>query len=180
MSDQIALNCMLNVEAVPASEGPRLVYLLVDIRPGLNSQPLEAPVNMAIVLDVSESMRLPVLSQEQFQELSAAGHVQQTISDGVPVWTFKEIPERIRSAAPGDGMNGRASYYIEKRQGRGLGYQEHLASMVFEGLFERYPTLKVVFVEGGYTWLIPFLWRMDADWKALGREVPWVKKAPSE
>lgn len=100
MSDQIALNSMLNVEAVPASEGPRLVYLLVDIRPGLNAQPLEAPVNMAIVLDVSESMRLPVLSQEQFQELSAAGHVQQTISDGVPVWTFKEIPERIRSAAP--------------------------------------------------------------------------------
>ncbi len=100
MADEIVLNCTLNVDAVPASEGPRLIYLLVDLRPGLNSQPLEAPVNMAIVLDVSESMRLPVLTQEQFQELAAAGHVQQTISDGVPVWTFKSIPERIRSAAP--------------------------------------------------------------------------------
>src|SRR5437764_4635482 len=100
MADEIVLNCTLNVDTVPASEGPRLVYLLVDLRPGLNSQPLEAPVNMAIVLDVSESMRLPVLTQEQFQELAAAGHVQQTVSDGVPVWTFKSIPERIRSAAP--------------------------------------------------------------------------------
>ncbi|HKP54893.1 MAG TPA: VWA domain-containing protein [Chloroflexia bacterium] len=100
MADQIALNCTLNVEAVPASEGPRLVYLLVDMRAGLDAQPLDAPVNMAIVLDLSESMRLPVLTQEQFQELSEAGHVQQTVSDGVPVWTFKSIPERIRSAAP--------------------------------------------------------------------------------
>lgn len=100
MADEIVLNCTLNVAAVPASEGPRLVYLLVDLRPGLGSQPTEAPVNMAIVLDVSESMRLPVLTQEQFQELAAAGHVQQTVSDGVPVWTFKSIPERIRSAAP--------------------------------------------------------------------------------
>jgi Ca-activated chloride channel family protein len=100
MANEIALNCALNVGAVPASEGPRLVYLLVDLRPGIDSQPLEAPVNMAIVLDVSESMRLPVLTQEQFQELAHAGHVQQTVSDGVPVWTFKSIPERIRSAAP--------------------------------------------------------------------------------
>ena len=100
MADEIALNCTLNVGAVPASEGPRLVYLLVDLRAGLGAQPLEAPVNMAIVLDLSESMRLPVLTQEQFQELAQAGQVEQTISDGVPVWTFKSIPERIRSAAP--------------------------------------------------------------------------------
>ena len=100
MADEIALNCTLNVPAVPASEGPRLVYLLVDLRPGVNSKPLQAPVNMAVILDVSESMRLPVLTQEQFKELADAGHVQQTVSDGVPVWTFKHIPERIRSAAP--------------------------------------------------------------------------------
>jgi predicted TIM-barrel fold metal-dependent hydrolase len=52
--------------------------------------------------------------------------------------------------------------------------------MVFEGLFERYPMLKVIFVEGGYVWLPTFLWHLDADWKALGSEVPWVKRAPSE
>lgn len=91
-----------------------------------------------------------------------------------------DIPFVIHTGSEGDGMNGQASYYVEKRQGRPLGYMEHLASMVFEGLFERFPTLRVVFVEGGYVWLPTFLWRMDSDWKALGRETPWVKRAPSE
>ena len=90
------------------------------------------------------------------------------------------LPFVIHTGSEGEGMNGQASYYIEKRQGRALGYMEHLASMVFEGLFERFPTLQVVCVEGGYVWLPTFLWRMDSDWKALGRETPWVKRAPSE
>jgi predicted TIM-barrel fold metal-dependent hydrolase len=50
---------------------------------------------------------------------------------------------------------GYPTYYIEIRQARQMGYMAHLASMVFEGLFERFPRLKVVFVEGGYTWLAP-------------------------
>ncbi len=90
------------------------------------------------------------------------------------------LPLVIHTGNEGAGMNGAASYYIEKRQGRPLGYMEHLASMIFEGLFERYPSLRVVFVEGGYIWLPTFLWHMDADWKALGNETPWVKRAPSE
>lgn len=90
------------------------------------------------------------------------------------------LPLVIHTGSEGDGMNGQPSYYIEKRQGRPLGYMEHLASMVFEGLFERYPRLTVVFVEGGYVWLPAFLWHMDADWKALGSETPWVKRPPSE
>ena len=90
------------------------------------------------------------------------------------------LPLVIHTGSEGDGMNGQPSYYIEKRQGRPLGYMEHLASMVFEGLWERYPTLTVVFVEGGFVWLPTFLWHMDADWKALGNETPWVKRAPSE
>ena len=100
MSDGITLSCDLNVGMVPASGEPRLVYLLVDTRAGLDSEPLQAPVSMAIVLDVSESMRLPVLTQEQFGELKSLGQVEQTISDGVPVWTFKSIPDRIKQNAP--------------------------------------------------------------------------------
>lgn len=94
--------------------------------------------------------------------------------------TALDLPLVIHTGSEGDAMNGQPSYYIEKRQGRALGYMEHLASMVFEGLFERYPTLQVVFVEGGYVWLPAFLWHMDADWKALGSETPWAKRPPSE
>ena len=61
---------------------------------------MQAPVNMAVVLDVSESMRLPVLSQEQFQLLTKLGEAKEIISDGVPVWTFNTIPQDIRKSAP--------------------------------------------------------------------------------
>ncbi len=91
-----------------------------------------------------------------------------------------DIPFVIHTGNEGPSPVGRASYYVEVRQTRPLAMQSHLASMVFEGLFERYPTLRVVCVEAGYTWLPTFLWHMDADWKALGRETPWVKRAPSE
>lgn len=91
-----------------------------------------------------------------------------------------DLPLVIHTGSEGAGMNGRESYYIEKRQNRSVGYMGHLASMIFEGLFERYPKLRVVFVEGGYVWLPTFLWHMDDDWKALRSEVPWVKRAPSE
>ncbi|HET6262740.1 MAG TPA: VWA domain-containing protein [Chloroflexia bacterium] len=100
MANEVTLNCMLNTAVVPAAAEPRLVYLLVDIKPGSEAAPLQAPVNIAVILDVSESMRLPVLSQEQFQELSRLGEVNQTTSDGVPVWTFRSIPEHIRKQAP--------------------------------------------------------------------------------
>jgi Ca-activated chloride channel family protein len=100
MAGEIALNCMLNIDSVPANGEPRLVYLLVDVRPGETAKALQAPVNLGLVLDVSESMRLPVLNQDQFEELKRLGQVQETMSDGVAVWTFKSIPEHIRSEAP--------------------------------------------------------------------------------
>ena len=39
-------------------------------------------------------------SAESVAELKKLGQVQETISDGVPVWTFKTIPEPIRRNAP--------------------------------------------------------------------------------
>ena len=29
-------------------------------------------------------------------------------------------------------------------------------------------------------WVPGFLWKMDADWKSLREQTPWVKKLPSE
>jgi predicted TIM-barrel fold metal-dependent hydrolase len=84
------------------------------------------------------------------------------------------------------GINGQptiagyGSYYIETRQARAHGFMAHISSLVFEGVFEKYPKLRVVFVEGGYGWRGPFLWRLDADWKGLRGQTPWVQKPPSE
>jgi predicted TIM-barrel fold metal-dependent hydrolase len=55
-----------------------------------------------------------------------------------------------------------------------------VASLVFHGVFEKYPELRVVVIEAGITWLPPLLWRMDADWKELRSDVPRAKRTPDE
>jgi len=75
---------------------------------------------------------------------------------------------------------GWPSHYIESRLARCSVYQAHLASFIFEGIFERFPELKIAFLECGIGWIPSFLWQADADWKALRYQTPWVKKQPSE
>lgn len=55
-----------------------------------------------------------------------------------------------------------------------------VVSLIFNGVFERYPDLKVVFAGGGFEWVPFFMWRMDTAWKGLRNETPWVKQYPSE
>ena len=58
--------------------------------------------------------------------------------------------------------------------------QAQVLSFVSEGVFERFDDLRVVVSECGFAWLAPLLWRFDKDWKGVWREVPWVKRRPSE
>ena len=58
-------------------------------------------------------------------------------------------------------------------------YMAHIMSMVTEGVFERFPTLKVILYEGGIFWLPHLMWRFDKNWKAQRAETPWVEHPPS-
>jgi uncharacterized protein len=81
------------------------------------------------------------------------------------------------AAVPGGGW---CSYYAESHHLIALGMQSLLTSMVMEGVFEEFPTLKVVLIEGGLSWIPSLRWRLDGLWQRLGREVPHVKRPPSE
>ncbi|PTY00967.1 amidohydrolase [Verrucomicrobia bacterium LW23] len=59
-------------------------------------------------------------------------------------------------------------------------YMSDLVSLVLEGTFEKYPGLKVMFIEGGICWLPHVLWRMDKEYKALRQQAPRLKRLPSE
>jgi uncharacterized protein len=75
---------------------------------------------------------------------------------------------------------GFASYFIEHHALYSLLYATHLTSLIFEGVFEKFPALRVVFAEGGFSWIQPLLWRLDNLWLQLRAEVPLVKRRPSE
>jgi uncharacterized protein len=58
--------------------------------------------------------------------------------------------------------------------------QNQVTSLVCNGVFDRYPSLKVVFLEGGVGWLPAFIWRFDQQYRELRWEIPWVKRLPGE
>ncbi|TJY42618.1 amidohydrolase [Cohnella pontilimi] len=75
---------------------------------------------------------------------------------------------------------GPASTYMEWHTSLGLIGQRNVISLVCDGVFERFPNLRVNFLEYGFSWVAAVMWRMDKNWKALRHEVPWVKRLPSE
>lgn len=93
---------------------------------------------------------------------------------------------QLHFGSEGQGVNppptaaGWPSYYAESRVARPPFYQVHLASFIFEGVFEKFPALKVVVIEGSFGWVPAFRWRMDESWKALRYQTPWVRRLPSE
>ncbi|MGI9306891.1 MAG: amidohydrolase family protein [Gammaproteobacteria bacterium] len=76
--------------------------------------------------------------------------------------------------------NGAPRYFIEHHVLQCQPAQTHMLSMIMNGVFGKFPGLKFIIVECGIAWMAPLLWRLDADWKALRKETPWVKKPPSE
>ncbi len=75
---------------------------------------------------------------------------------------------------------GWPSFYMEEMVGHSQTSQAGLASMVLEGVFERWPDLKLVLIESGFTWAPPLMWRLDRNWNTLRSEVPHLKLLPSE
>ena len=57
---------------------------------------------------------------------------------------------------------------------------EHMMSLVFDGVFVKYPGFRFVLNEYGTSWLPFVLWRMDMESREAREEVPWLTKLPSQ
>jgi uncharacterized protein len=75
---------------------------------------------------------------------------------------------------------GWPSYYLEDYVSQAQGFAAALNSLVTEGVFVKFPGLKVVLIESGVTWLPASLWRLDKTWRGVRSEVPWLERLPTE
>ncbi len=94
----------------------------------------------------------------------------------------KPIALHVQGFSGGHASTGSGwpTYYMEEHYAATTGMQNTLTSLVFEGVFERFPKLKVALIEGGFAWAPALCWRMDKHWERLRVETPHIKRPPSE
>jgi len=84
-------------------------------------------------------------------------------------------PEVITHTAAG----GLPATWVEYRVLRAQPVITHLVSLIGQGVFEKFPGLRVLIAGIGVQWLPSIFWRFDVNWKSFRREAPWVTEAPS-
>lgn len=76
--------------------------------------------------------------------------------------------------------SGWPSYHVEDYIANGAAFENVLISFLAEGVFQQFPSLKLVCAESGITWLPTLLWRANKEWRGVRAEVPWIDRAPAE
>ncbi len=97
-----------------------------------------------------------------------------------------DLPVAIHVGGEGTGIAnpptgvGYPTTYLEFHTDHSQTMMAHCVSLVAEGTFEEFPTLKFAFIEGGVCWAPYVMWRLDRLYPALKAEVPHLKRLPSE
>src|SRR5215470_2178876 len=68
---------------------------------------------------------------------------------------------------------GWPSYQFEDYVAQAQAFANQTISLIAEGVFRRFPRLKVVLLESGVSWLPMTMWRTDKTWRGARSEIPW-------
>jgi uncharacterized protein len=76
--------------------------------------------------------------------------------------------------------SGWPSHRVEDYVVQSAAFEGQVVSFLAEGVFQKFPKLKLVLAESGFTWLPNLLWRTAKEWRGIRPEVPWVDRNPAE
>jgi predicted TIM-barrel fold metal-dependent hydrolase len=139
----------------------------------------------------------PVAAVKEIERCAALGrHVQVNIAPRAneplgrrkywPIYAAAEaanLPIGIHTGGYGGHVptgSGWPSFYNEEHHSNAHTMASMLASLVIEGVPERFPKLKFVFIEGGFGFVPAITWRMDQHFERFRSEVQHLKRKPSE
>jgi predicted TIM-barrel fold metal-dependent hydrolase len=75
---------------------------------------------------------------------------------------------------------GWPSHHLHDYVAHAQSFEDQLLSLTTNGIFNKFPDLKFVFIESGVTWLPSYIWRAIKTWRGVRAEVPWMKRSPAE
>lgn len=169
-----AHNRWLSETWLAADERYRGVVLVAPQDPQLAVAEIKQTANAAGFVQIHVPMGDRLLGERHFYPIyEAANDLDMPISVHP-----NAIDGSFRTGAAYPG--GTPTYYVEWHAGITSIFAANLISMVCHGVFERFPNLRMVIMEGGFAWLPDVLWRLDKNWRGLRDELPWLTKAPSE
>lgn len=76
--------------------------------------------------------------------------------------------------------SGSPNYYFEEHCDWGAYNFPNVASLVYEGVFDRFPKLKFALIELAWSWVVPLAWRLDNAYSLMRSEIPDLQRKPSE
>jgi predicted TIM-barrel fold metal-dependent hydrolase len=85
-------------------------------------------------------------------------------------------------AAPtqGIGVDGFDRLIEVRTLSHGFGQMIQITSMIYSGVYDRFPKLKVAYAEAGCGWVPYLMERLDLEYEHRSNQAPDCKKAPSE
>ncbi len=115
----------------------------------------------------------PILDAMQDFDLVLTAHSEGWFPHFSPLWTGARTWIELFGNAPAGNC------------------MAHLAAMIVQGMFDKYPKQKVIFQEGGYWWLPDFMLRLDDFYMSSGGDIAlterklaagerWLHKMPSQ
>jgi predicted TIM-barrel fold metal-dependent hydrolase len=76
--------------------------------------------------------------------------------------------------------SGWPAHRVEDYIAQSAAFESQLLSFLAEGVFQEFPSLRLLLSESGITWLPNLMWRTAKSWRGMRAEVPWIDRSPAE